>query len=98
MKKSNVEVLLKNAGALFEERSIEYGDGYKRMGRIMNSFFPDGINLKTEKEFDIFATFSMCIVKLNRYAENIENGKCGHEDSAKDLIVYSAILEWKTGE
>ena len=98
MKKKSVGELLKDAGKLFEQRDKEYGNGYERMGKIMSSFFPDGLELKTKGDFDRYATFSMCMVKLNRYAENIGNGKVGHLDSARDLTVYASMLEWKTGE
>lgn len=98
MEKKSVGNLLKDAGKLFEERSLQYGDAHERTGKIMHSFFPDGIKLETEGDFSRYAAFSMCVVKMNRYAENIGNGKEGHLDSARDLIVYAAMMEWKTGE
>ena len=62
----------------------------------MNSFFPNGIALKDEKELHMFANFMMCAIKLNRFAQNIDKG--GHLDSAHDLVIYAAMLEEKTNE
>jgi hypothetical protein len=37
-----------------------------------------------------------CLGKLQRYAHNFSNG--GHQDSARDLQVYAAMLEEHTVE
>lgn len=94
MGKKNVDELLKDAAELFTEKGKEYGDSYKRAGDIYSAFFQNGIELKTAEDFARFNTFSLCVMKMNRYAENLTKG--GHLDSAKDLSVYAAILEWRT--
>lgn len=78
-------------------RSKEYGHGYDKIGKVLLSFFPDGIHLKTESDMSKFSTLLMCITKIHRYAESLSAGCGGHVDSAHDLINYAAILEYKTG-
>lgn len=72
------------------ERQPQYGSSYKQFHKQMNAFFPNGVELKTEKDFELYSHFQMCVVKLNRYAMNINNG--GHKDSAVDLINFAAML------
>lgn len=86
--------LLREAADLFAERNAVYGDSWFTFGEVMKTFFPDGLKLETADDFSRFASWSMCLVKLERYAKNFENG--GHLDSVRDLKVYAAILEAKT--
>ena len=94
MKNKNPDQLLQDAARLFREKSREYGESYKNAGEIYAAFFPKGLTLKTPDDFARFNTFSLCLMKLNRYAQNMENG--GHLDSAVDLSVYAATLQWRT--
>ncbi len=87
---------LLEAAETYAQRGEVYGEGWRRMGRILNGFFPDGVVLKDARDMARFHTFAVCVAKLNRYAEMLPEG--GHLDSAHDLINYAAILEERTQE
>lgn len=57
----------------------------------MVALFPDGLTLKTADDWNRAHLFLLGVVKQSRYAVNFEKG--GHRDSARDLTVYSAMLE-----
>ena len=95
-KKNAVAEKLKSSGKTFEERGEQYGNAYTRVGKILKGYFPDGIALYEEEDFGRFYALMMVVNKLNRYASNMDSG--GHEDSAHDATVYSAILESFTEE
>ncbi|MCP3685788.1 MAG: hypothetical protein GY861_24330 [bacterium] len=86
----SVPELLMECIDTFKERNEEYGDAYKTAGGILCKMFPDGVTLKTESDFIRYSLFSHSFNKLLRYASNFNRG--GHEDSAKDLSVYAAML------
>lgn len=88
--KVSVPGLLRCNANLFESRNAEYGTSYKQIGHVLKSYFPDGLNLKTEEDFLRFAQFHMIAGKLGRYATNFNKG--GHQDSLDDISVYSAML------
>ena len=56
-----------NLEVLFIGRNSKYGNAYKKHGKMMISFFPDGIILRTEEDFTRFFLFSMVAGKMNRY-------------------------------
>lgn len=85
---------LEEAAATFRERNAMYGNNYQRFGTIMALMFPSGVRLETAADFNRFGQLFMCMCKLTRYAENMDRG--GHQDSARDLIVYAAMLEEMT--
>lgn len=85
---------LEEAAATFRERNAMYGNNYQRFGNIMALMFPNGVRLETDADFNRFGQLFMCMCKLTRYAENMDRG--GHQDSARDLIVYAAMLEEMT--
>jgi hypothetical protein len=73
-------------------RVAMYGErGYAQLGEIMSAFFPDGITLKSPDDFARYHLFEMIVAKLNRYANNYEEG--GHADSIHDVAVYAFVLE-----
>ena len=74
---------------LHEEKEKEYGEDYKWMGTVLEAMFPKGLTLNSEEEFGRMALLVMMQTKLMRYATNFHNG--GHEDSLRDLGVYSAL-------
>lgn len=88
---NRVSEILKEASKTFESRNAEYGDAYKRHGKIMKQFFPNGIVLKTENDFQRFQLFQATVGKLNRYASSFEFG--GHIDSIHDAISFAAMLQ-----
>lgn len=90
---SDAEENLKLALRTFQNRNAVYGASYQEFGPFMAALFPDGLQLKTSEEFGRFGAFTMCAVKLHRYAQALRAGRAGHEDSAHDLICYAAILQ-----
>ena len=81
--------ILKEAAVVFENKNKEYGNSYKDFGKIMMAYFPNGLELKSEKDFTRFTMLNIMISKTDRYCKNF---KKGHEDSLNDLSVYSAML------
>ncbi len=84
--------ILKEAGEFFKERNDEYGDAWLRHGDIMHANFPDGITLKTEKDFFLYHCLVMDVVKTTRICNAMAGGK-DHPDSWKDKMVYSAMAK-----
>jgi len=89
--KRTVAAILTDAADLYKQRDGTYGSAYKRHGAIIKAFFPNGLELVTEQDFNRFHLFNMCAGKLNRYASTFELG--GHVDSVDDLSVYAAMLQ-----
>lgn len=91
----DVPEILKDAAALFESRNSEYsGNGrqaYERHGDLMTALFGDRLNPKTPEDHARLGVLTQIISKLSRYATNFHKG--GHKDSARDLIVYAAMLD-----
>lgn len=85
-----VPSMLRESARLFKERSVEYGDSYKQYGKLLFSLFPEGIKIDTEEDMARWGVFTMITAKIHRYSYNFSKG--GHEDSLKDLSVYSAML------
>jgi hypothetical protein len=83
---------------LMEERGKlpQHAHSYHKMTKILDGFFPDGIELKTPEDMYRFHQFCMCVLKLNRYSGTLHKG--GHEDTALDLINYAAMLHANTYE
>lgn len=92
MKKDQAKVpqLLRNAALIYEERNKAYGDAYKKQGKLLKSFFPDGIELKTVDDFNRFSIFCTISSKMLRYSNNIKTD--GHDDSLTDISVYANML------
>lgn len=88
--KSFVVKELEAAIETYKNKNKLYGESYKKSGQIKEILFPDGILLKTEKDFNRFAMMGAVLNKMIRYAAQFEKG--GHTDSARDAIVYAAIL------
>ena len=58
MTKNNSTIkILEDATKLFKERSGQYGKNYERVGKIISILFPDGLDLKTEKDFERYHIF-----------------------------------------
>jgi hypothetical protein len=81
--------ILVEMGETFRERNKVYGDNYKRVGEVMNALFPDGVELKTVEDYNIWHLFELMIVKLTRFT----NSNLTHEDSIHDAAVYAAMVE-----
>lgn len=73
------------------DKQKEYGDNYLKFGSVFAALFPDGLVSKTFDDHNRLHLLIQIIVKITRYAENFNRG--GHQDSLRDLAVYSAMLE-----
>jgi hypothetical protein len=88
---SRITDQLDKARTILKQREETYGEeGYVIAGNVMDSLFPHGVNLKGPKQFAIFVNLCIMLGKIARVCNNINND--GHQDSADDLINYSAIL------
>jgi hypothetical protein len=84
--------MLEKLGDLYRQRNSLYGDNYKRTGRRMLGYFPDGIHLRTQEDFNRFSLFVHMDGKMSRYAQAMLRGE-GHVDSLDDLSVYSQMQQ-----
>lgn len=84
--------ILEMAAQTYKERNAVYGDNYKRVGKAMQALFPNGVVLNGEASFNRWHILELIVVKLSRYAVAMERGG-SHQDSLRDMAVYSAILE-----
>lgn len=91
----SVSDALKDLGALFEQRNKEYGNDYLNFGDVMMTLFPNGLLLRTAKDFSRFAILTFMLAKTTRYTKNFHNG--GHKDSLDDISVYSQMLQQLDG-
>ena len=85
---------LRGAAELFDAKDAEYGHSYLRTEKLLAGFFPNGVTLDTPAKMARFHCFMNCMMKMNRYAHNLEKG--GHMDSVDDLMVYASILKDRT--
>lgn len=85
--------LLAAGAETFRQRNAIYGDNYLSFGKTFSTLFPDGLQIGAGDEdgFNRLGIFVQCISKMSRYAANFHAG--GHEDSAHDSMVYSAMLQ-----
>lgn len=88
--------LLRQNAILFDSRDDEYGSLWQEAGEVLVDLFPEGITLRSTEDFSKFNTIQNIVTKLRRYCHNFDKG--GHIDSARDLQVYSAMLEAKTDD
>lgn len=86
----SVSEILKDAAELFEFKNKSYADAYKRQPKILFSLLGE-ITLKTEDDYARFLRVTSVITKLNRFCTSFEEK--GHLDSARDLVVFSAMLQ-----
>ena len=83
--------ILNSTAHLFRKKREEYGDNYLVIGKLMEALFPDGLEIKTNEEWNRLHLLLLSVVKFSRYAFNYKKG--GHRDSLLDLIVYVAMLD-----
>jgi hypothetical protein len=84
--------ILAEAAKTYNERNAVYGDNFKRVGGVMQALFPNGVKLDSDEAFQRWHILELAVVKLTRWAVSVERGE-SHQDSLRDLAVYSAILE-----
>lgn len=73
----------------FKERNAVYGNNAEVVGRVMAALFPNGVKLKTPKDFELWHLLELVIVKLTRFTQS----ELTHEDSIHDLAIYAAMVE-----
>lgn len=83
---------LESGAATFRERNKIYGDNYLNTGKALVNMFPNGITLKTERDFDVFVAWLNCALKMLRFSSSLSLNGTTHMDSAHDLMVYSSML------
>lgn len=84
--------ILEEAAALFRQRNALYGDTHEQVGRVLHALgFATG-----ERDANRLFLITQIANKLTRYAALA--GRGGHKDSARDMIVYAAMLEEITDE
>lgn len=90
-KKTDVrpDEVLESMAATFRERGEVYGDNYLTWGRLMAVLHPDGIDLRSEDDFNRFGMYVWIVAKLQRFASS----DLTHIDSIHDLGAYAAMLE-----
>lgn len=81
--------ILMGMAATYRERNRLYADNYKQMGPIMNALFPNGVQLKTAHDHNVWAMIVAVVTKLGRFA----NSGMRHKDSVHDIGVYAAMIE-----
>lgn len=77
------------ASKTFEERNAQYKDNWKIVGAVMEAFFPDGIELRTKEDHEVYHLFELLVVKLTRFVTS----EFTHIDSIHDPAVYAAMIE-----
>jgi hypothetical protein len=91
-KLKTVPELLQDGAALYAERNKQYGDNYKLNGAMMQLLFPNGIPPQDAEGWNAFGVWFMVFTKAQRYAQGFTIGE-RHNDTAKDIKVYGAMLE-----
>jgi hypothetical protein len=86
----SVADILNQVSVLFVERNDEYKDNYKKVGRIYEVFFPEGLTLRTKSDFERFALFMQMTNKMMRYSVNFRDHPS--PDHLRDLIANAAML------
>ena len=77
---------------LHRERGALYGNDFMKGGGSLMSIFPDGVELRTPKDFTRYSLLNQMHAKFVRYCERFNEG--GHADSLDDLAVYSQMLKY----
>lgn len=85
---TDVPSILRDAAMLYEERAATYGDNYKHFAPILEALFPKGISPEMFHSNE-FGIYMLILVKMTRLAQG---KKLNHLDSARDIMVYAAML------
>jgi hypothetical protein len=97
---SEIEQTLFEGIELLQNRRIahgdKYGNVYRDFGLVLLSLFPDGIKIGPSDypSATRLGIIVQIVTKLARYCASLEEG--GHEDSALDMMNYSAMLKTVT--
>lgn len=86
--------ILRAAAQTYEQRNAGYKDNYKKVGAVMQAFFPEGVTLSKEQHHRVYHLFELMVVKLTRFV----NSDFTHKDSIHDSMVYAAMIEMVINE
>jgi hypothetical protein len=94
--KTSVQQLLKNAIDVFEHKNFQYGNSYYKIGEMLSTLYPEGVTLKTVKDFTIWSVFIQIVFKLIRTANTCLTDNDEYVfakfDSPFDASVYNMML------
>jgi len=82
---------------LYETKNSDYGNAYVKFGEICQIIWPEGIELKTKKDFVKFGLFIQWVEKVMRVGnllfidENINHESL--QDSCDDLSLVAQLLK-----
>lgn len=85
----SVSEMLADLAHIHRDRNSKYGDNYKHAGEVLMGLFPEGLILRTAKDFNRLHLIVHMAGKLSRYAMMMKRG--GHVDSLNDLAVYAMM-------
>lgn len=83
--------ILRDGADQFAAKDRLYGSSYKSVGQLMAVLFPSGLTVSDAKSWNRLCILIQIVGKFHRYSANLSTG--GHEDSAHDMMVYSAMLK-----
>jgi hypothetical protein len=81
--------ILGTAGDTLRDRDAAYKGSDQLYASVMAAMFPDGVQLRNERDHHRFHLFMLAMVKVTRYARNWDQG---HADSLIDLAAYAGML------
>lgn len=86
---SRIEKILGDAAQTFAGRNPSYGEAYRKFGPLVAALFPHGFPKDADEAFYTrLGVFLMICGKMTRLAPTLT-----HQDSAHDMVVYSAMLQ-----
>lgn len=81
---------MEDAAETYRARRGTYGPSEQKYADVMMALFPDGLTLKTRRDWLRFGLYTQIVGKVARYANDFSNG---HVDSMHDTGVYAFMLE-----
>lgn len=89
--------MFKHLEDIFKKKDKAYGQTYIRFGEVFKAIFPDGLQMKTTRQFILLGLYSAMIGKCLRIANLVfKNGDPNFEsveDTCDDLSIYSQIFK-----
>ena len=82
--------VLEKVAATLRERGATYKNTYEIHGDVMAALFPEGMQLNTAADFEIFGLMNAIVGKVCRFAAT----DMTHIDSVHDLAGYAALAEF----
>ncbi len=89
---------MKRGAELYKRKNSDYGDSWKKTGKILNILFPEGIAINEEKKFTEFSIIIRKVDKLCRITnllfteKNINIKSESIVETCEDDGIYSFML------